>query len=395
MLVLALVSMTLCFGNNSFADMLLYRFMPAYSTFRFAPLWRPFFFIFLILAVVSVWDDFVFSAPNAELVAKMRDSFKALAIITLATYVFSLTVKNEEIINKLNLICTALVILSFFCFVYYVFFTISPSVTKKNRSTLLVAMVAFECMCVANLYFPSTVATFGQTEYYSNTEAETKVDNEFEIFHGRNTKCDFANNGRSDSGLCSKDIALNKTFDTNGYLSIKLRTIDDYKNTYNYNLTTYNPEVYFTNDITVVEDNSMENWLSDQSLEASSIAVSKDYNLNISSKREFNQVLVNHFGFNSLSFSYDAKSDGIVTVLQAYYPGWKLYVDGKPADIAKVDGCFMGVPLKKGHHDVVMKFRPIDLYIGIVLTILFYISFIGVAMERKKIDGRNKYTNSR
>lgn len=65
-----------------------------------------------------------------------------------------------------------------------------------------------------------------------------------------------------------------------------------------------------------------------------------------------------------------------------------MYIDGESAEIAKIDGCFMGIPLKKGNHDVVMKFRPMDLYVGAVMTLSFYVLFILFVIRRKRIEAR-------
>jgi hypothetical protein len=55
------------------------------------------------------------------------------------------------------------------------------------------------------------------------------------------------------------------------------------------------------------------------------------------------------------------------------YPGWRLYIDGKPAAFLKVNGCFRGVRSKEGQHNYEWRFRPTYLKPGLYLCITAFV----------------------
>ncbi len=58
------------------------------------------------------------------------------------------------------------------------------------------------------------------------------------------------------------------------------------------------------------------------------------------------------------------------------YPGWQAWVDGEKVDIIANDDLFSGISLEEGNHQVVFKFRPTSVYIGISLGLLGIFSLI-------------------
>jgi hypothetical protein len=61
--------------------------------------------------------------------------------------------------------------------------------------------------------------------------------------------------------------------------------------------------------------------------------------------------------------------DGLVVVSDTFYPGWEAEIDGRAAPLLPVDGCFRGVPVPKGAHEIVMRYRPASVEIGGLLTL--------------------------
>lgn len=59
---------------------------------------------------------------------------------------------------------------------------------------------------------------------------------------------------------------------------------------------------------------------------------------------------------------------GVLVLADAWYPGWEVTVDGMAAESFPVDGFFRGVRLQDGEHDVVFRFKPVTLSIGLVMT---------------------------
>lgn len=101
-----------------------------------------------------------------------------------------------------------------------------------------------------------------------------------------------------------------------------------------------------------------------------------------------------HFDFNNIGIRVEAPDDGYVTILQAWHKGWKLYVDGEKKEISLVDGCFMGVPVSQGIHNIELKFRPTEFYIGCCITIIYLaILVINIVLYACKNGEKNNENN--
>jgi hypothetical protein len=59
---------------------------------------------------------------------------------------------------------------------------------------------------------------------------------------------------------------------------------------------------------------------------------------------------------------------GYLVLADQYYPGWRVTVDGRPAELLRVDYMLRGVSLPAGSHEVVFSFRPRSLRFGALLS---------------------------
>jgi len=66
----------------------------------------------------------------------------------------------------------------------------------------------------------------------------------------------------------------------------------------------------------------------------------------------------------------------MLVCVDAFYPGWRAYVDGSPAKIYKVDGAFKGVLVPPGSHRVTFTFRPARVYAGIAVSLITLMGII-------------------
>src|SRR4029078_5463433 len=71
---------------------------------------------------------------------------------------------------------------------------------------------------------------------------------------------------------------------------------------------------------------------------------------------------------NSVRVRVTAVTPSILVLSQAYYPGWKVYVDGKRAETLRADFAFTGVSVDSGTHDVEFKFLPTSFVVGVVIS---------------------------
>ena len=64
----------------------------------------------------------------------------------------------------------------------------------------------------------------------------------------------------------------------------------------------------------------------------------------------------------------DLEAPGYVVLTDAYYPGWEAEVDGRPAPILQADIYFRAVALDAGHHEVVFRYRPPGVRLGLAIS---------------------------
>ena len=67
-----------------------------------------------------------------------------------------------------------------------------------------------------------------------------------------------------------------------------------------------------------------------------------------------------------------------------YDKGWKIYVDGKKAEVKKKFDTFISIPLDKGSHIVEFKFIPRGLILGSIISCLSIITLIIYLKKSKK-----------
>jgi len=63
-------------------------------------------------------------------------------------------------------------------------------------------------------------------------------------------------------------------------------------------------------------------------------------------------------------------SPGFLVLLDTYYPGWKVYIDGAKGTIFPANYAFRGVYLDKGEHEVLFEYRSISFILGLLISIL-------------------------
>jgi hypothetical protein len=71
---------------------------------------------------------------------------------------------------------------------------------------------------------------------------------------------------------------------------------------------------------------------------------------------------------NRVVLESEASGDGLVYVSDAYYPGWKAYVDGEKTDILRANLAFRAIRVPSGRHTVSLVYVPFSFYLGLGLT---------------------------
>jgi hypothetical protein len=92
---------------------------------------------------------------------------------------------------------------------------------------------------------------------------------------------------------------------------------------------------------------------------------------------------------NYRKVSVHTPSEGFIRISEVYYPGWKIFIDNKPAEILRSDLALMAVQIGAGDHTIEMKID--SLYLGSVKwlsislfsALVIYLVFISITGRRK------------
>jgi len=93
---------------------------------------------------------------------------------------------------------------------------------------------------------------------------------------------------------------------------------------------------------------------------------------------------------NRLSLKVEAKTESILVLSDTFYPGWKVFVNGKEERILRANYNFRAVPLNKGGHRVEFLYDPMSFKLGAAITLVGIFGCIIVAwiLRRKASIGR-------
>ena len=84
---------------------------------------------------------------------------------------------------------------------------------------------------------------------------------------------------------------------------------------------------------------------------------------------------------NRVVLEVESGKDGIVVLVDSFYPGWKAEVDGEETNILRANFAFRALRLPPGKHRVVFSYKPASFKIGALLGV---IGIIGLFLVLKK-----------
>jgi Bacterial membrane protein YfhO len=64
----------------------------------------------------------------------------------------------------------------------------------------------------------------------------------------------------------------------------------------------------------------------------------------------------------------NADASGMLVLSEVYYPWWRASIDGKPAEVVRVNHAMVGVAMPRGSHVVRLSIEPTSIWIGGAIT---------------------------
>ena len=71
---------------------------------------------------------------------------------------------------------------------------------------------------------------------------------------------------------------------------------------------------------------------------------------------------------NKVELSTEQNGEGFLVLLDTYFPGWKVEVDGKPEHIYRANYFYRGVRLAPGSHRIEFSYEPVGLKMGAIIS---------------------------
>ncbi len=87
-----------------------------------------------------------------------------------------------------------------------------------------------------------------------------------------------------------------------------------------------------------------------------------------------------------LSLEVEATGDGFLVTSEAYYPGWRAWIDGREADLVLTNAAFRGLPVPAGRHHVRMRFEPRILWYGAAMSLMTIAFVAGAGFCSRRIN---------
>lgn len=83
-----------------------------------------------------------------------------------------------------------------------------------------------------------------------------------------------------------------------------------------------------------------------------------------------------------VSVSASLNGTGILVLADAFYPGWRVYINGREGEIFRANVFFRGVPLPAGDHLVEFRYEPRSLRVGLAMSLMTLLGVVGFTALR-------------
>lgn len=84
------------------------------------------------------------------------------------------------------------------------------------------------------------------------------------------------------------------------------------------------------------------------------------------------QAEIVSYGNREVRLRASLSRSGVLVLADSYYPGWRVYVDGKETEILRANLFFRAVPLSAGDHLVEFRYRPWSLTMGVWISLISF-----------------------
>lgn len=167
----------------------------------------------------------------------------------------------------------------------------------------------------------------------------------------------------------------------------------------------FNPKAFFVGSYKVADGMGILNGIKDPGFDPKKLSyLEKEPGVKIDAADSTAKAMITAYDIHSITIEADATGNNLMFVSEVYYPDWKVYIDGQPAEILKTNYLFRGIVVPKGKHKIEFKFEPTTYYTGktisvgtnFVLIAIFVVAIGGTFMKRKKLsETKERFTETK
>ena len=83
-----------------------------------------------------------------------------------------------------------------------------------------------------------------------------------------------------------------------------------------------------------------------------------------------------HYGSRNVKIEASLSRAGVLVLADSFYPGWRVFVDGKEQEVLRANLFFRAVALSAGEHLVEFRYQPLSFAIGLSISLLTFCGMI-------------------
>ncbi len=369
----SLICLLAAFGDYTPVRKWLYDFFPFMDLFRFPAVFRVFVIIgFLLLAGFAFNKD--------EILSHLKQPILFLVFISVSIVIFFLI--NNSIAYSFSTIETLSFKQSIFFqaivqsfFLLLLFFIIKSTQPAKKKLALVLTISTLDIICAAQINVPVNVI------YQDKTKQAAKIISK-KYSHDFVTPVLQPSRLNSDSLKAPKPLWRNKNIFTkqpawDGYNSFLLNNYLKFTDHVALrNLIIKNNWAYFANSIFPYTDSIKTENITAESNFVAFVNISDINATNNLSSDTNNSVSVINYLPHHITLRTQTRSNKLLVLMQQYFPGWEIFIDGKNSPIIISNYLFMSAVVSNGEHTIEFVYKNKNVKTAFYISALCFIAAV-------------------
>ncbi len=128
------------------------------------------------------------------------------------------------------------------------------------------------------------------------------------------------------------------------------------------------PRAYLSSNVVTKTEDELLAYVFSNSFDPHKTAVVEEYIEFVNSDKNIIPVDVDEYSSQNIVVNTNLQEHNFLVLTDTYYPGWRAYINGKETKIYRTNYAFRGILVPKGSNRIEFIYRPLSLYLGILLS---------------------------